>query len=138
MSIHFKMSNPVKVVAAVFKRENTFLACRRKAGLSNGLQWEFPGGKQKPDEASVDALIREIDEELGVLISVGESLGTHVHLYADKAIELQCFLVRDWTGEFSPIDHDKIEWFKLEDLASIELSAADVPFVERISIAVQG
>ncbi len=120
------------MVAAVFHRDEKYLTCRRKPGISNAGQWEFPGGKRKPDESHTATLIREIDEELHVKIVVGESLGSVTHSYADKTIKLQCFLIEEWTGDFVLTDHDSLQWQSIEQLRELPLSAADVPFVERI------
>ena len=122
----------VKVVAAVFQSDNKYLACRRKAGLSNGGLWEFPGGKQNPDESPAQALLREIKEELTVTPVIGESLGTSIHHYENKTIELHCMFVSQWQGDFVPVDHDMLEWFSLDALSQLPLSEADVPFIERI------
>ena len=122
----------LEVVAAVFQRDKKFLAARKKSGLSNAGQWEFPGGKKKVTETFESALIREIAEELSVDIVVGQSLGSYSHNTNTLNIDLHCFVVSDWSGEFVPTDHDKLQWYSVDELQSIRLSDADVPFVERI------
>ena len=122
----------LKVVAAVFRQRNKYLACRRKPSLSNGGLWEFPGGKQRTDESPAEALIREIQEELSVTPVIGESLGTSIHHYTEKSIELHCMFVSHWQGEFIPVDHDKLDWFSLDELVKLAMSDADVPFIARI------
>ncbi len=122
----------LEVAAAVFQRRNKFLAARKKSGLSNAGQWEFPGGKRKSEETFEAALIREIAEELNVGIEVGQSLGSYTHHTKSIDINLHCFIVRDWQGEFMPTDHDKLQWCSVEELKLVGLSAADVPFVDRL------
>lgn len=128
-------TDAIKVVAAVFRRGNKYLACRRKPELANGGEWEFPGGKQQPDELPAAALIREIEEELNVTPDVGTSLGTSIHNYEKKCIELHCFFVTQWLGDLNSCDHDKLEWFSTDELASLNMSAADIPFIHRIIIS---
>ena len=123
----------LEVAAAVFQRDNKFLAARKKSGLSNAGQWEFPGGKRHPEESFEMALIREIAEELSVSIEVGQSLGYHSHETNTLTIDLHCFVVCNWQGEFQPTDHDKLQWCSVDELKSLQLSDADVPFVDRIS-----
>ena len=123
---------PLKVVAAVFRQQHKYLACRRKPALSNGGLWEFPGGKQRTDESPAEALIREIQEELSVAPVIGKSLGTSIHHYPGKSIELHCMFVSQWQGEFIPVDHDKLAWFSLDELVKLTMSDADVPFIARI------
>lgn len=120
------------VVAAVLHRNNTFLACRRSVHLTASGQWEFPGGKRNLDETAVEALQREIAEELNVRIVVGESLGKLTHRYTDKTIRLECFLINHWNGEFELSDHDRMQWCSLDELTGLNLSAADIPFVDRL------
>lgn len=122
----------LEVVAAVFQRENTVLVCRKRAGLSNQGQWEFPGGKRNLEETFEAALIREITEELGVSIVVGHSLGSYSHDSSSRTINLHCFVVRDWHGEFVPVDHDALQWCTVDELRLLRLSDADVPFIDRI------
>jgi len=126
------MAEAITVVAAVFRRNEKYLACRKKPGLPNAGLWEFPGGKQHADESAVAALYREIREELGVTPIIGASLGSRLHHYDDKTINLHCFFVNQWQGEFVPVDHDKLQWFTLDELAALSMSAADIPFIDRI------
>ena len=116
------MAPAISVVAAIFTRDQKYLACRKKPGLPNAGLWEFPGGKQNTDESAVDALYREINEELGVTPLIGASLGSLVHHYTDKSINLHCLFVHEWQGEFVPSDHDKLQWFTLDELAVLPMS----------------
>jgi len=126
----------LEVVAAVFTRADKVLVCRKKSGLPNAGLWEFPGGKRKPDETFEAALVREIDEELEVRIDAcelqGKSLGRVVHNTGSVVIELHCFIVSLWQGDFILTDHDQIKWCDIAELRSTTLSDADVPFVDRI------
>lgn len=122
----------LEVVAAVFQRDDRVLACRKRAGLSNQGQWEFPGGKRNPEETFEAALIREIAEELGVSIVVGRALGSYSHDTSTQTINLHCFVVSEWRGEFVPVDHDALRWCTVGELKLLGLSDADVPFIDRI------
>lgn len=126
----------MQVVAAVFKRADKVLVCRKKSGLSNAGLWEFPGGKRDPGESLEQALVREVAEELSVHIDVsqlqGSSLGHVSHRAGSRNIELHCFMVSNWQGEFVLTDHDKIKWCSMAELKCLELSGADVAFVERV------
>ena len=127
----------LEVAAAVFQRDNRFLAARKKTGLSNAGQWEFPGGKRKRGETFETALIREIAEELSVSIEPGISLGSYTHKTDTLIVELHCFIVPVWQGEFQPVDHDKLQWCTVDELRALRLSDADVPFVDRIGAWLQ-
>ena len=62
------MKKQVEVVAALIWQEDRFLICQRPAQKARGLQWEFVGGKVEPGETKQQALIRECQEELGVVL----------------------------------------------------------------------
>ena len=127
----------LEVAAAVFLRDKKVLVARKKSGLSNEGQWEFPGGKRNSGETLKAALIREIAEELNVSIEAGQSLGHYSHHTDTFIIELHCFIVLNWQGEFVPTDHDKLQWCSIEELKLLRLSEADIPFVDRIGVYLQ-
>ena len=72
----------VHVVAAVVWEGPRLLMTKRPPGGPLGLQWEFPGGKLEPGESPEDAIVRELDEELGVGSTAHETLAVHAHDYA--------------------------------------------------------
>ena len=68
-----------EVVAALIRRGDTFLICRRPAHKARGLLWEFVGGKVEPGETPRQALIRECREELAVTVAPGGIFMDVVH-----------------------------------------------------------
>ena len=84
----------MNVVAGVFTDGDMVLACRRRDDRSFAGCWEFPGGKQEPDEAAEEALEREIAEELGVETEVGELLNRSTTMVGGMPITLACYFVR--------------------------------------------
>lgn len=131
----------MQVVGAVFRQADQFLVCRKKSGLSNEGLWEFPGGKRKPDESLEAALVREVAEELSVCIKADQlaahSLGNHKHNTGSATIELHCYVVTHWLGEFALTDHDQMQWCTLDELRTVALSEADKPFIDRIEAYMQ-
>lgn len=122
---------PLEVVAAVLVRDGRVLACRRAPGKDQAGLWEFPGGKVEPGESQEAALLREIREELGVDILVGELLDRSVTTSGGRAIDLACFRA-ELTGEppTTSTDHDALLWVRTTELAALEWAAADVPAVQ--------
>ncbi len=85
--------------------------------------WEFPGGKVEPGESPQQALVREIREELGVEIDVGDGLGTWP---IDEQLELNLFLAEIIDGELTPGEtHDAVRWLALEALTKVLWLPAD-------------
>ena len=127
----------LEVVAAVFCRDDRVLCLRRSASRSQAGLWEFPGGKVEVNETLTEALVREIKEELCVVIEVGDYLGENLHPSEIKTreepgqqIRLHAFLVDDWSGDIELIDHDQMLWCTATQMQTLNWSAADVPFVD--------
>ena len=77
-----------EVVAALIWREDRFLICQRPAHKARGLLWEFAGGKVEPGETKEQALIRECQEELSVVVSVQDVFMEVTHAYPDLTVHL--------------------------------------------------
>lgn len=121
----------ITVVCALIIRENAVLCAQRSAAMALPLKWEFPGGKLEDGEDPVTALKREILEELGVDIEVGNSLSISVHTYdGGPTIKLLPFLsFLSNNGEPQAHEHAEIRWVKPEQLLDMDWAAADIPIV---------
>lgn len=127
------------VVAAVFTDGERVLACRRRAGLAAGGCWEFPGGKPEPGEEAGVALEREIAEELGVEIEVGELLDRSTTMVDGASITLSCFFVRALGAlPSASTDHDQLGWFLRDRLVWLTWAAPDLPAVRLLAFAPTG
>jgi A/G-specific adenine glycosylase len=115
----------LQVTAAVF-RENrrVLLAKRPPEGLLGGM-WEFPGGKQEPDESLPDALIREIWEEFQVEISVEEKIGVYHHAYTHYKVTLHAFSCTLPSRELQLTYHTAAEWVPLQALQDYPMGKLD-------------
>ncbi len=100
----------VTVTAAVIWRGSEVLIARRpESGLLGGL-WEFPGGKLEAGEELVAGLRREIREELGVEINVGEPFGVYRHAYTHFKVTLYAFTCQLARGEPQALHHSALTW----------------------------
>lgn len=120
----------VRVVAGVIcdARGRILLAQRTGASDLAGL-WEFPGGKIDPGESPEAALIRELDEELGIQAEVGEALITVPQLYPDKRLTLDVRHVTRWRGSARGREGQALLWVPPRKLASYRMPPADRPVV---------
>ena len=99
--------------------------------MSQPLQWEFPGGKVEPGESLTACIAREITEELGVAIAVGERLPDNVHDYGNgKVIRLVPFRCRLLSHAFVLKEHQEVQWLTPAQLTGLDWAAADVPIVQ--------
>ena len=97
-------------------------------GPFNGL-WEFPGGKIVAGETALEALRRELIEELGVELTAGKPFMDLHHEYPDRIVDLEFFEVSDWNGEPQGLEGQQIRWVAPAELDPTALLPADAPVV---------
>lgn len=126
----------IKVVAAVIVNDNKIFATQRGYGDFKG-GWEFPGGKIESEETPQEALKREIMEELGTEIAVGELIDTVEHDYPTFHLSMQCFWSKVISGNLILKEHKAAKWLTKEELYSVDWLPADVSLVEKIKEKIQ-
>lgn len=109
-----------------------FMICQRPRHKSNGLLWEFVGGKAEPGETLEQTLIRECREELGITVTVGEEFMEVHHVYPDIAIRLCLFHCRIAEGEPVLLEHEALAWITPEEISQYAFCPADKAILERI------
>lgn len=125
------MADPmVRVACALIEREGRLLVACRPAGKALAGKWEFPGGKIEPGESGPEALVREIQEELGLEIDVGAALPEVAHSYDGWSIRLLPFCCRVRHGEPHPREHSEVRWCRVEEIAALDLADADRPILD--------
>ncbi len=120
----------LQVICALIEEGGRVLVAQRAATQSLPLKWEFPGGKIEPGETQTDALVREIREELGIEIEVGESLRSTTHAYPEFSLTLHSRLCRIRSGIPVTHEHVKIEWLGPAELGALDWASADIPILE--------
>jgi mutator protein MutT len=125
-----KKGEYINVVAAVFKRDGLVLVARRGPEEHLAGKWEFPGGKSEEGETPQACLQRELGEEFGVTVEVGDYLGESVFSYPEKNIRLIAYYVNWLAGEFCLTVHDRINWVAAGDLEAVELAEADIAIAQ--------
>lgn len=116
------------VVAAVIQRDDKFLLTLRPAGTHLEGRWEFPGGKCLPAESHVEALRRELHEELDILGHVGACLHSLTHSYSDHTVRLY-FYECDFDGEPKPMLGQQIAWVARAQLGGLAFPEADAQLI---------
>jgi 8-oxo-dGTP diphosphatase len=122
------------VAAGVLIEEGKVLLTQRKPGTHQALTWEFPGGKVEQDEDPRDALVRELNEEIGIRAVVGDVVDVTFHRYADRSVLLIFYAVTvaEGTAPPRPIDIADLCWVAGRDLGEMHLSPADRAVVARV------
>jgi mutator protein MutT len=124
--------NRIVVCAAVVERQGRFLITRRQKGVHLEGLWEFPGGKCDPGETLPGCLARELREELGVDVAVGEEVFATVHTYPDRSVELH-FLRCELIGKPAPQLGQQMQWAARADLGQLPFPAADAELIRKLT-----
>lgn len=125
------------VCAIIINNENKVLLCKRKSNKSQGNRWEFPGGKIENGETHKEALIREIKEELSLIIEVNDYIGKSEYTYNkgtkdEYSVTLYGYICKLDSEHLKLIDHSEIKWCNYEEIAKMDLSDADIYFANKI------
>ena len=117
------------VAAAVIDARGRVLIAQRPAGKHLAGLWEFPGGKVEPGETRVDALRRELQEEIGIAIEQPRPLLRLRHRYSYGDVLLDVWVVRRYRGEPRGLDGQSLRWCSRSSLPTAGLLPADRPII---------
>ena len=125
----------IRVVAAIIQQGGRLLICQRRRDDSFPLKWEFPGGKIKPGETPVQALARELSEELGVNSTVQKEIYSTRHRYAEHAdaIELTFFAAELHGTKPSNLAFERFEWAEPSRLPEYDFLPADRELIQQLA-----
>ncbi|MCH2111024.1 MAG: (deoxy)nucleoside triphosphate pyrophosphohydrolase [Polyangiaceae bacterium] len=126
--LHSKKPDLFVVGGALIQGERCLVA-QRSEQMILAQHWEFPGGKLEPGERDADALKRELDEELNIVVEVGPYLGigTDPHNHPTHTIVLKVYEVSLQTGTPTPKEHGALRWVTAAEIDSLKWAPADQP-----------
>ena len=118
------------VVAALIVHDTKILVCQRTRHQTMPLKWEFPGGKIEDGEQPRAALVRELEEELGIHATIAEEAARIRHEYkSGSAVELRFFVVREYRGQLENRIFRDLQWADPKDLSTYDFLEADLKLV---------
>ncbi|MGQ0674412.1 MAG: 8-oxo-dGTP diphosphatase MutT [Hyphomicrobium sp.] len=127
------MTRPILLVAAaaLVDADNRVLIAQRPEGKSMAGLWEFPGGKVHDGETPEAALVRELDEELGIEVCLTclAPFSFASHTYETFHLLMPLYICRTWDGVITPREGQAIKWVKASRLADYPMPPADLPLI---------
>ena len=123
----------LEVVAGLLTNSSgRVLVGQRRAGTHMEGYWEFPGGKRRPEESPLDALERELREELGIVVLGAKFTAELTHRYPERYVHLELWRVDRFEGEPVAREGQSLAWVAPENLLELPLLPADQPLVEAL------
>ena len=116
---------------ALVDADGRVLIAERPAGRTMAGLWEFPGGKIEQGERPEETLIRELKEELGIVVKEAclAPLTFASHSYADFHLLMPIYVCRKWEGFVHPLDGQALKWVRPKDMRSYPMPPADAPLI---------
>lgn len=119
------------VAVALIDADNRVLVAQRPAHKALGGLWEFPGGKLESGEGPEAALIRELDEELGIDVRADclAPLTFASHAYPDMHLLMPLYICRRWSSAPQPREGQMLKWLRPRALRDLPMPPADAPLI---------
>lgn len=131
------MNKVVEVSAAVIQKAGgtQYLLAQRPQGKVYAGYWEFPGGKVEAGESHHDALVRELQEELGITVTAATPWLSRRFVYPHASVRLKFFLVTAWEGSIAPIEHSGFAWVTTGEAPGVApILPANDPILRALSL----
>ncbi len=119
----------IEVTCALIMDGDQVLVTQRSESMPHPLKWEFPGGKLLSGETPERCIVREIREEIGIMVTVRELLPTVRHTYGKEIVKLIPFVCEWVDGEIRLVEHLRYQWVPLYELEHMDWLEADVEVV---------
>ncbi len=126
------MRQMLVVAAALVDADNRVLIAQRPAGKALAGLWEFPGGKPEQGETPEAALVRELEEELGIVVKPAclAPLTFASHRYEDFHLLMPLYVCRRWEGFVTPRESQTLKWVMARKIWDYPMPPADAPLIQ--------
>ena len=122
----------VHVAAGIIVRDQQVFISKRSSEQHQGNKWEFPGGKVESGESVLEALTRELKEEVNLDVVNAQVFHQLEFDYGDKVVQLDFYLVDDFTGIGKGLEGQQTTWVNMSELANYSFPAANQIIVEML------
>ena len=122
----------IPVSSGLIIQNNKVLIGLRSQSDNGGGLWEFPGGKIEIDESSEDAVNRELNEELDIVVRKPKKIMQYLHRFKNLIYDISFFEVISFKGSIKKIVHDELEWVDLDSIKNYNFISGDLLIIERL------
>lgn len=124
------------VAVALVDSSGRILLQQRAPGRAMAGLWEFPGGKVEPGETPETALVRELHEELGIVVAPGDLTPACFASapVSERHMVLLLYLCRTWQGVPQPLDASALRWEMVSDVRALAMPPADAPLIDLLEV----
>jgi len=120
----------IAVSSGLIIQNNKVLIGLRSESDNGGGLWEFPGGKIEIDESSEDAVIRELNEELDIVVHKPKKIMQYLHRFKNLIYDISFFEVVSFKGSIKKIVHDELKWVDLSSINNYNFISGDLLIIE--------
>jgi mutator protein MutT len=122
----------IPVSSGLIIQNNKVLIGLRSENDNGGGLWEFPGGKIEIDESSENAVIRELSEELDIIVRKPKKIMQYLHRFKNLIYDISFFEVISFKGSIKKIVHDELEWVDLDSIKNYNFISGDLLIIDRL------
>ena len=120
----------IPVSSGLIIQNNKVLIGLRSESDNGGGLWEFPGGKIEIDESSESAVIRELNEELDIVVHKPKKIMQYFHRFKNLIYDISFFEVVSFKGSIKKIVHDELKWVDLSSINNYNFISGDLLIIE--------
>ena len=120
----------IPVSSGLIIQNNKVLIGLRSESDNGGGLWEFPGGKIEIEESSEDAVIRELNEELDIVVHKPKKIMQYLHRFKNLIYDISFFEVVSFKGSIKKIVHDELKWVDLSSINNYNFISGDLLIIE--------
>ncbi|SDK73021.1 8-oxo-dGTP diphosphatase [Maridesulfovibrio ferrireducens] len=121
---------PVSVVAGIIWNKGLFLSAERPKGKDYAGWWEFPGGKVEKGESLSEALVRELQEELGITPLKFDFWMEKLVDYPEYTVKLNFFDIWEFSGDVTSLENQSFDWFDLDNVVDVKFLPVNYEILE--------
>ena len=122
----------VPVSSGLIIQNNKLLVGLRSENDNGGGLWEFPGGKIEIGESSEEAVIRELNEELDIIVHKPKKIMQYLHRFRNLIYDISFFEITLFEGSVKKIVHDDIKWVDLDSIKNYNFISGDLVIIQRL------